>query len=364
MWILLLAIILSPVVIHFWLIKRTKEWVTKGKYFASVPEKEVVCVSKSGGPVSLYLASLKGEGLQVDRTTGQVCNGEAEKGFWNKYYGVEFIGFGGQVVKIPQAIVDASGKVTTNLLSSMRFVDDITVQIKEAETKDGVFPIDLTLEVTVRLFNVSTVLRYKEGYQKKIDTLIKAAVNEYAKDKTPEQMMGLKNEKPDGATHSDFMQLIMSLNSGDVGNISLMKLVGVDIIAVSITQVDPSENELRNLMEAKKKAEMEGEAAKSKATKEAERALIAAEGEGRAAIAKAKKKAEEAAIVAEGEAKALKIVNAAKTSSMKEKLDALGGNSEALVGLETAEAIKDFNAKGGGTLAINAPVAIGLSSKK
>lgn len=351
MWTILIAIISAPVVIHFWLVKKTKGWVTKGRYFAAVPEKEAVCVSKSGGPVSMYLASLAGEDLQMDRNTGQICKGEAEKGFWNTFYGVEFIGFGGQIVKVPQASVDAAGKVTTTMLSSIRFVDDITVQIKEAETKDGVFPIDLTLEVTVRLFNLSTVLRYKEGYQKKVDTLIKAAVNEYAKTQEPKDMIGLKNEKPDDAGgRSKFMELIMSLNSEQFGNKSLLELVGVDIIAVSITQVDPSESELRDLMEAKRTAEIEGEAAIARADKKAKEAKIAAEGEAVATEARAK-----------GEAKALEIVSDAKTSSMKKKLEALGGKAEVLVGLETAEAIKDFK---GETLAINAPVAIGLSSKK
>lgn len=332
-----LEIVLALIV--FFLVLR-KVITTLGKehrYFTNLPPSSVGFGSLAGGDVDFFVGSLTGENAHIDRETGIIYIKEERKSFWKRFFGVEFIGLG-EMLQFEVEDTDEEGNITRKKSFHMNFVEEISILAKSNETKGGIYPVDFKLKITTRLRNAAIVLRYKDGWKSYVITQVKAAVREFANSQTPEAIMVMKNERPNGTMRSDFMEQVLSLNSDKTGNISLPEMVGQEILTISIEDINPSQTKMRASMEAKEDAKRAGEAA----IEAAQQALNVAKLE-----AKRKEK------LAEGDAAAI-----------TKKMKALKGNLTALVGLEQADAMRTLKDFKGETLAINSPIVPMASSKK
>ncbi len=276
---------------------------------------------KDGGVVR-FLANLKNLGHHIDEKTGKILGGEESWGegnngsiFW-KIFKVRWIGLCHiYTYDFPKMYVDGTTKENDKVTAESIFFRSAYIIILEGVESLGTLPFRIKMRVVIEVEDASKTISLGENWPSYFVNPAKASAIKVVGKSKP---LDLLNKVGTDSVKEEIIRDIMA-------NTSPFEFAGIRIKSVDITDIDPTDEETRKILESQKKEEIEGDAKKVKAEKE----LAVAEVEKKKAIVEAK-----------GKAKAKREIGDAEAYVIEKKVTALGGKAENLVGIETAEAIK------------------------
>jgi len=273
------------------------------------------------GSVVKFLANLENLGHHIDEKTGKILDdeegwGEGNNGslFW-RIFKVRWIGLCDvYTYDFPKMYVDGTTDESIKLhAESIFFRSAYIILMKNVEAQGT--PFNIEIRVIIEIVDASKTKSIGENWPSYFVNPAKASVINIVGKSEP---LDLINKTGMDSAKELIVREIMK-------NKSPKEKAGLKIVSVDITNIDPSDPKTKQILESKGKERIEGDAKKVKAEKE----LAVAEVEKQKAIVEAK-----------GKAEAKREIGDAEAYVIKEKVAALGGKAENLVGIETAEAIK------------------------
>jgi len=269
---------------YIWLKENLPVIAEKGEndHIITVKAGRLVTI-KSGGKIVLCLGNTTNNNKKVDKKTGKITDLKPDEknyldNLWSwKLFGVVILLWGKSVYEVPLFLFNQDSFDIKNLETQGGIRLDIKVQLMY-ETIESILP--LTLE------------NWKEAAKNQVESAIRGFVSQLP----PEEVMKEDVENKD----SRLLESVMNINS-DLGNKSLRKIVGMEIIRFSVISMDYAED-AKSSMEEEAKAEKQKKAGLKKVELEAEKKIMLAD----ANLKAAQKDADAVEIKSTAEANALK----------------------------------------------------------
>ncbi len=276
---------------------------------------------KDGGVIR-FLANLENLGHHINEKTGKILEdeegwGEGNNGsiFW-KIFQVRWIGLC-HVYKydFPKMYVDGTTKEDDKVTAESIFFRSAYIIVMEGVESLGTLPFRIKMRVVIEVENASKTISLGGNWPSYFVNPAKASVIKVVGKSKP---LDLLNKVGTDSVKEEVIRDIMT-------NTSPSEFAGLKIMSVDITDIDPTDEATRKILESQKKEEIEGDAKRVKAEKD---------------LAVAEVKKQEVIVEAKGKAEAKREIGNAEAYVIGKKVEALGGRAENLVGIETAEAIK------------------------
>jgi regulator of protease activity HflC (stomatin/prohibitin superfamily) len=275
---------------------------------------------KNGGVVR-FLANLENLNYHINEESGLIFTRKEKwyKGnrgslFW-KIFKVRWIGLCHvYTYDFPKMYVDGTTKEDDMVKAESIFFRSAYIIIMENVEALGTISFKIKIRVIVEVANAAKTISLGKDWPSYFVNPTKAAVISVVGKSEPLELLnktGIDSVKA---------EIITSI----INDTSSFEYAGLEIKSVDITDIDPSDDKTRKILESKKTEEIEGDARKIKAEKE----LAVAEVEKQKAI-----------VDARGKAQAVRELGEAEAAVITEKVKALGNKGENLVGYETAKAI-------------------------
>lgn len=308
------------------------------------------------GKIIAYFANLQGMGHHINEKTGEILDGEEgilegnNGSFWWRFFGVRWIGLDSVFVSPIEKYNlkgDASGKLekVTEIAESLYFQGSYMDILLDAESKGGI-KVDMTFRVMLETVHAGKTSMFKFFLPLVLDP-IKGKQRDFIASKTPNQLLSKQYAgKLKSSANEEFVALILSLNRGvPGGNPGLEETVGQSIKSINVLEIGISEEDL-HAIEAKKKAELAGNAQ----IVESEKAIIVAKNKATAAIEEAR-----------GKAEAKKLVTDVDVSVLARKVEAMKGDVDAYARVASSDALGQF--QGNSLVVGNASTILPLSDE-
>lgn len=251
---------------------------SKNILFTSPKLGRIVAKTREGR-ISGYIGNLWGLGYSVDKKTGTVTVGERNYvSFLWWAFGVTWIGLD-KIHRYPFDVVkiDENGKIKVENVTaeSIFHTGSYLLEATDAETTEGT-PVSIRLRVNLQTVNAGLSLRYP-NWQAIVFDAIKAACRDFVGAHGVRELFTMQNEgalklNVKDIENSGFVELIKSLNNNIKGNPGLDLTVGQTIVSVNLITLVIEDAEIKNLIQAKLKAEETGNAGVATARLAAEQA--------------------------------------------------------------------------------------------
>ena len=215
----------------------------------------------------------------IDEMTGKILPGEENiRDWWWRFFSVRWIGLNTvRWYDMPVAIKDENGKVIGRKMvkaKSLHFAGSYPVLSKDQETSDGIKG-DLYFNIILQLTDAAEASKYSNWYDEKVLPSALAVSEEYVLNHEHKQLLAERNESSNSLT--TLLACMRVLNTDRVGNLSLMRQVGMMVTGVNQTQL-AFDDLVANAMEAERIAELNGKAGVATAKKEADEKVEEARG--------------------------------------------------------------------------------------
>ncbi len=233
------------------------KWAEKDIFFSS-PKLGRIKARRRNGRIISFFDNLVGKKKHVNPDTGKIEETEVTpKGFWWRLYGVRFIGLD----DVYQYKI-ATGAVE-NMNSELEYTEDVASSIfleglypltVMLMTQDGV-RLKVKLQLTMSTVNAAKALSLPISWTKPVFAAVIAASRDFFGARKTETLITSQNE---GKTivdekiieHSGFVDLILSLNKQEDGNISLGDICGQEIKAINVVDIDFADQETKKAYNA------------------------------------------------------------------------------------------------------------------
>ena len=324
LWILGIGMFLFA--IYLWLRIQTVKWAEQNKFFMS-PAFGRIKARIRAGKIVQYIANLKGLKVHIDEETGEIFHDKKEKfiwSFWWQFFGVRFIGLDtAHEYSIEVTEVDDKGKEIKKTVTahSLHFSGSYTIISLENESSEGA-RIGFVYRVQLETVHAGRCLKFKNNWTEVFRSPTKAVARDFAGCHKVREMLQKQNEfHPE--TETGFVEVMMTLNNGKVGNPGLIDTLGQKITAINLISIFIEDESIAKALLQKEIAIESGDAKIAEAEKEKQKTIIDAD----AALYKAEK-----------EALGKKAQGLAENAILEDRARTLGG-ADGLIAIKKWEAI-------------------------
>lgn len=304
LWIIFAAFLwyaVRPVAVYFF--GTIVQWLAKlGKFFTTLPEPGRFTFIMVGGNLKRIVENVID--FDIDPDTGLFVPArrhKKEESFFEKRYGVTWIGLFGEVKVFPnwqwiefRQKEDGSGNLMPELVATMRredvshFLHQFTfaVPTKDVELA-GNDQAEFNSLITVLVMDPETAFFKNKNWVETLSGFIQAIVKDWATDK---EFNTAKEAARADLRNSELTRAILAANTdyqyfdpltGETRDGGFLRILGIQVVSHFLQSVEAT-GPVAKAQAANREAELLGEAKKTAATKEGEAAVIKAQKEAEA----------------------------------------------------------------------------------
>ncbi len=299
LWIVFAAFLwyaMRPVAVYFF--GTTVQWLGKrGKFFATLPEPGRFMFIMVGGNLKRIVENVID--FDIDPNTGMFVPArrhKKEESFFEKHYGVTWIGLLGEVKVFPnwqwiefRQKEDSSGNLLPQLVATMRrenvshFLHQFTFSVPTEDIElAGNDQASLNSLITVLVIDPVNAFYRNKNWVEILSGFIQAIVKDWATDK---EFNTAKEAARADLRNSELTRAILAANrdyqyfdpqTGETRDGGFLRILGIQVISHFLQSIEAT-GPVALAQAANREAELLGEAKKTAATKEGEARVIEAQ---------------------------------------------------------------------------------------